>query len=147
MMNIRIYETNTQQETEAIGKEIGEKVEAGTFYALNGDLGVGKTVFTKGFAKGLAIAEHITSPTFTLMNIYEGRLPLYHFDLYRLTYEEELYDIGYEDYFFGQGVCLVEWAERFLSLLPREYIEILIEKDYEKGDNYRKITIKKGETL
>lgn len=135
----KIYETYSADETYEIGKELGKLAKKGDLWALNGDLGVGKTVFTKGFAVGLGIDEHITSPTFTIVNEYDGILPFYHFDLYRLTSEEEMDDIGYEDYFFGDGVALVEWAENFPQLMPSDMGVITIEKDFSKGDDYRKI--------
>ncbi|MFI3174437.1 MAG: tRNA (adenosine(37)-N6)-threonylcarbamoyltransferase complex ATPase subunit type 1 TsaE [Bacillota bacterium] len=137
----KIWETMNEEETFAVGKTLGENAKKGQVFALNGDLGVGKTVLTKGFAKGLAIEEHITSPTFAIMQIYEGRLPLYHFDVYRLSYEEELEDIGYEEYFYGEGVTLVEWANKFKELMPKDIIQITIEKSLEKGLDYRIITL------
>ena len=136
-----VYETHSEEETLIIGKKIGETAKEGQIYCLNGDLGVGKTVFTKGFALGLDIDEHITSPTFTIVNEYEGRLNFYHFDVYRIEDPEELYEIGYEEYFFGNGVCLVEWAELIKELLPDNIININITKDLEKGVNYRKIEV------
>lgn len=137
-----IYETYSPEETEKIGFQIGEEAKPGTIMALFGDLGVGKTVFTKGLAKGLGITEQVNSPTFTILQVYEeGRLPLYHFDVYRIGDPEEMDEIGYEDYFFGQGVCLVEWANLIEELMPRETISITIEKDPSKGFEYRKITI------
>jgi tRNA threonylcarbamoyladenosine biosynthesis protein TsaE len=136
-----IYETNAENETYLIGKSLGENAKAGQIYCLNGDLGVGKTVFTKGFAAGLGITEHITSPTFTIVNVYEGKLPFYHFDVYRIADPEELYEIGYEEYFFGNGVCLIEWAELIGELLPEDVININIEKNLEKGYDYRRIEV------
>jgi tRNA threonylcarbamoyladenosine biosynthesis protein TsaE len=136
-----MYETNNEAETLAIGKKLGEAAKAGQIYCLNGDLGVGKTVFTKGFACGLGIKEHITSPTFTIVNIYEGRLSFYHFDVYRISDEEEMYEIGCDEYFYGDGVCLVEWAELIKGLLPDNVININISKDLEKGLDYRKIEV------
>ena len=128
------------EETYKIGKEIGEKTKPGEVYALIGDLGVGKTVFTKGFAAGLGIEEEITSPTFTLINEYEdGRLPFYHFDVYRIEDESEIEEIGYEEYFYGEGVTLVEWANRIENLLPKETKTVVILKDLEQGFDYRKI--------
>lgn len=135
------WETNSEAETFAVGKQLGESAKKGQVFALLGDLGVGKTVFTKGFAKGLGIEEHITSPTFAIMQIYEGQLPLYHFDVYRLMYEEELEDIGYEEYFYGNGVTLVEWANKFPEMMPKETLTITIEKALENGLDYRKITL------
>ena len=137
-----IVETNTPKETFDFGKSLGESAKAGTVYTLIGDLGVGKTVFTQGLAKGLEIEEPISSPTFTIVQVYEeGRLPLYHFDVYRIGDVEEMEEIGYEDYFYGQGVSLIEWANLIEEILPEQYTEIKIEKDLEKGFDYRKITV------
>ena len=114
----------------------------GDIVLLNGDLGVGKTVFTKGFGRGLGIEEPISSPTFTIIQIYDsGRIPLYHFDVYRIADPEEMDEIGYEDYFFGDGVCLIEWASLIQELIPEHVMEVTIEKDVEKGFDYRKISI------
>lgn len=137
-----VKESYTPEDTFSIGKYLGEHAKAGQVYCLNGDLGVGKTVFTQGFARGLGITEPISSPTFTIVQIYEnGRLPLYHFDVYRIADSEEMEEIGYEDYFYGQGVCLVEWASLIKDLLPESAIQITIEKDLEKGFDYRRITV------
>lgn len=136
-----VYETYNEEETRKIGEMVGEKAKQGQIYCLNGDLGTGKTVFTKGFALGLGITEHITSPTFTIINVYEGRLSFYHFDVYRIEEPEELYELGYEEYFFGDGVCLIEWAELIKELLPKNVININIAKDLEKGLDYRKIEV------
>ena len=135
-------ESNSEKETWEIGNRIAQQCEAGTIVLLHGDLGVGKTVFTKGFAAGLGVEEPVNSPTFTIIQIYEsGRLPLYHFDVYRIADVEEMDEIGYEDYFFGDGVCLIEWADLIQEILPRDVIAIEIEKNLEKGFDYRKITI------
>ena len=116
-----IYETMSPKETFELGKKIGLEAKAGEIICLDGDLGVGKTVFTQGFAKGLGIDEAVNSPTFTIIQEYdEGRLPLYHFDVYRIGDPEEMYEIGYEDYFYGQGVCLIEWAKLIEELIPDE---------------------------
>ena len=137
-----IIETNTPKETFEFGKRLGEEAKAGKIYTLIGDLGVGKTVFTQGLAKGLEISEPISSPTFTIVQVYEeGRLPLYHFDVYRIGDVEEMEEIGYEDYFYGEGVSLIEWANLIEEILPEKYTEIKIEKDLEKGFDYRKITV------
>lgn len=144
-MTESIKESLSTQDTFEIGKELAEQCRAGDIFLLDGDLGVGKTVFTKGFGKGLGIEEPISSPTFTIMQIYEeGRLPLYHFDVYRIADVEEMDEIGYEDYFFGKGVCLIEWASLIQELIPEEAVAIRIEKDLEKGFDYRKITIRRG---
>ena len=137
-----IIETNTAKETFDFGKSLGESAKSGTVYTLIGDLGVGKTVLTQGLAKGLEIDEPISSPTFTIVQVYEeGRLPLYHFDVYRIGDVEEMEEIGYEDYFYGEGVSLIEWANLIEEILPEQYTEIKIEKDLEKGFDYRKITV------
>lgn len=141
-MAIEIYETYSPEETAACGMEIGRQAEAGQVYTLIGDLGVGKTVLTQGVAKGLGIIEHVNSPTFTILQIYEeGRIPFYHFDVYRIGDVEEMEEIGYEDYFFGEGICLIEWANLIEEILPHHYKQITIKKDLEKGLDYRKIVI------
>lgn len=137
-----IIETYSEQETFALGEKIGKEAMPGTVITLCGDLGVGKTVFTKGVANGLGITEPVTSPTFTIVQIYdEGRLPFYHFDVYRIGDLEEMDEIGYEDCFYGEGVSLVEWANLIEELIPDDAMNITIEKDLEKGFDYRKITI------
>ena len=140
-----IKETFSQDETEASGYEIGKSAQPGEIYCLSGDLGVGKTVFTKGFARGLGIDEHITSPTFTLINEYYGRLPLYHFAVYRVADPEEMDYIGCDEYFFGSGVCLIEWAELISDIIPKDARWINIEKNLDKGIDYRMITIKEAQ--
>ena len=137
-----IVETFSAEETFAFAKSVGESAVPGQVYTLTGDLGVGKTVFTQGLAKGLGIEEPVSSPTFTIVQIYEeGRLPLYHFDVYRIGEVEEMEEIGYEDYFYGEGVCLIEWANLIREILPEDVIPVVIEKDLEKGFDYRRITI------
>ena len=143
-----IIETNSAKETFLLGEKLGRQAAAVQIYTLNGALGVGKTVFTQGVAAGLGIAEPVNSPTFTIIQEYEGgRLPFYHFDVYRIGDIEEMEEIGYDDYFFGEGVCLIEWAELIEELLPENIISITIEKNPEKGFDYRKITIEGVETL
>lgn len=137
-----IIETRSAEETYQLGIEIGQKAKKGQVYTLVGDLGVGKTVFTQGLAKGLEIDEPISSPTFTIVQVYdEGRLPFYHFDVYRIGDISEMDEIGFEDYVYGEGVSLIEWANLIEEILPEERIAITIEKDLEKGFDYRKITI------
>ena len=141
-----IKETNGPEETFAFGKMLGEQAKPGEVICLNGDLGVGKTVFTKGFAEGLGITEPVNSPTFTIVQQYDsGRMPLYHFDVYRIADVSEMDEIGYEEYFFSDGVCLIEWGTLIEELLPDSTITITIEKDLQKGFDYRKITISNGE--
>ncbi len=138
-----VIETNSAEETFALGKKLGEEAGAGAVFTLNGDLGVGKTVFAQGFAEGLGITGAVNSPTFTILQVYEeGRLPLYHFDVYRIEDPEEMYEVGFDDYLYGQGVCLIEWAEMVAEMLPEDYTAVTIEKAPEKGFSYRKITIK-----
>lgn len=138
-----VIETWSPKETFAVGERLGKEAKAGEIYTLNGDLGVGKTVFTQGIAKGLGIDEPVNSPTFTIVQIYEeGRIPFYHFDVYRIGDVEEMDEIGYEDYFFGEGLCIIEWAELIIDIIPNNAKKITIEKDLEKGFDYRRITIK-----
>ena len=139
---MKIIETNSPEETFALGRQIGQQAAAGEVYTLIGDLGVGKTVLTQGVAAGLGVEEPVSSPTFTIMQIYEeGRLPFYHFDVYRIGDVEEMDEIGYEDYFYGDGVCLIEWANLIEEILPPKHKQIRIEKDPCKGYDYRRITI------
>lgn len=138
----KVIETFSPEETFAVGRELAAQAEPGQVYTLIGDLGVGKTVLTQGMAEGLGIEEPVNSPTFTIVQVYEeGRMPFYHFDVYRIGDPEEMEEIGYEDYFYGQGICLVEWANLIEELMPEHTIHILIEKDLEKGFDYRRITI------
>ena len=137
-----VIETWSPEETFAVGEQLGKEAKAGAIYTLNGDLGVGKTVFTQGVAKGLEIDEPVNSPTFTIVQVYEeGRMPFYHFDVYRIGDIEEMDEIGYEDYFYGEGLCIIEWAELILEIIPDHAKKITIEKDLEKGFDYRRITI------
>lgn len=141
-----IIETRSPEETFELGKKIGEAAKPGQVYTLNGDLGVGKTVFTQGVAAGLGITEPVSSPTFTIVQVYEeGRLPFYHFDVYRIGDIEEMEEIGYDDYFFVEGICLIEWAELIRDILPEKRIEITIEKDLTQGFDYRRITVQEVE--
>lgn len=138
--------SKSPEDTFAFGKQIGESVAPGSVLTLVGDLGVGKTVFTQGLAEGLGIIDAVNSPTFTIVQIYEeGRIPLYHLDVYRIGDISEMDEIGYEDYFYGDGVCLIEWANLIEELLPERYVEIRIEKNLEKGFDYREITVSQKE--
>ncbi len=137
-----IIETNSERETFESGFRLGERAKSGQVFALIGDLGVGKTAFTKGLAAGLGIEEPVSSPTFTIVQIYEGgRLPFYHFDVYRIGDAEEMEEIGYEDYIYGDGVSLIEWADLISDILPEHYTKITIEKNLEQGFDYRRIEI------
>ena len=142
---MRKLESFSPEETFEIGRKMGEAAMPGQVICLNGDLGVGKTVFTQGFAVGLGITEPVSSPTFTIVQEYEeGRLPFYHFDVYRIGDISEMDEIGYEEYVYGEGVSLIEWANLIEEILPENRIAITIEKDLEKGFDYRKITIEEG---
>lgn len=143
-METIVIETNTPEETFALGRQLGQESVSGQVYTLTGDLGVGKTVFTQGFAAGLGVTGPVNSPTFTILQIYDdGRLPLYHFDVYRIADVEEMDEIGCEDCFYGDGVCLIEWAELIEDILPEKCRRVTIEKNLEKGFDYRRITIEK----
>ena len=138
-------ETFSEEETFALGERIGKEAVPGQVYTLLGDLGVGKTVFTQGVAKGLGISEPICSPTFTIVQVYEeGRMPFYHFDVYRIGDIEEMDEIGYEDYFYDEGISFVEWANLIEEIIPKDRIEITIRKNLDKGFSYREITIDRG---
>ena len=138
------FETFSPEETLELGRKFGREAQPGEVYTLVGDLGVGKTVFTQGIAQGLGIEEPICSPTFTIVQQYEeGRLPLYHFDVYRIGDVEEMDEIGYEDCFYGEGVCLIEWSTLIQEILPEDAIHITIEKDLEKGFDYRRIQMER----
>ena len=137
-----VIESNCEKETYELGCRLGQEARAGQVYTLVGDLGVGKTVFTKGLAAGLCIEEPVSSPTFTIVQVYEeGRLPFYHFDVYRIGDVEEMDEVGFEDYVYGEGVSLIEWANLIEEILPQHYTEVKIEKDLEKGFDYRRISI------
>lgn len=141
---IKTIESYSPDETFELAKKLGEEAEPGQVITLTGDLGVGKTVFTQGFAAGLEIDEPVDSPTFTIIKVYdEGRLPFYHFDVYRIGDVSEMDEIGYEDYFFGDGVSMVEWANLIEEIIPDEAVRVTIEKDLTKGVDYRKITIER----
>ncbi|HIT61003.1 MAG TPA: tRNA (adenosine(37)-N6)-threonylcarbamoyltransferase complex ATPase subunit type 1 TsaE [Candidatus Fimousia stercorigallinarum] len=137
-----IIESFETKDTYELGRKLGKEAKPGQVLCLYGDLGVGKTVFTQGFAKGLEIEEPISSPTFTIVQIYEeGRLPFYHFDVYRIGSIDEMDEIGYEDYVYGTGVCLIEWANLIEEILPDHYTTVVIEKDLNRGFDYRKISV------
>ncbi len=141
-MNKQTWESFGPEDTFEIGKQIAEKAKPGEVYTLIGDLGVGKTVFTQGVAVGLGITEPVNSPTFTIVQIYEeGRMPFYHYDVYRIGDVEEMEEIGYQDCFYGEGICLIEWANLIEEILPEHYKQVTIQKDLEKGFDYRKIEL------
>ncbi len=141
-------ETFCAEETYQIGKKMGEAAKPGDVICLVGDLGVGKTVFTQGFAAGLGITEPVSSPTFTIVQAYdEGRMPFYHFDVYRIGDVEEMEEIGFDEYIFGDGVSMIEWADLIEEILPDHYETVRIEKVLDKGFDYRVITIEEGGSL
>ena len=142
MIGKMVTETRSPEETYELGRKIGLQARPGQVYTLTGDLGVGKTVFTQGVAAGLGITEPVSSPTFTIVQVYEeGRLPFYHFDVYRIGDVEEMEEVGFDDYISGDGVSLIEWANLIEEILPEHYTEIRIEKDLDKGFDYRRIEI------
>ena len=137
-MSVKLtYYTNSPEETKEIGKELARLLNSGDIVALNGDLGAGKTAFTQGLAVGLGITEYVTSPTFTIMNIYESKLPLYHYDVYRISEPEEMDAIGFNEYLFGEGVCVIEWSDIIQEILPERIIDIRIYKTEEQNDSRR----------
>ena len=141
-MTEKIYETYSPEETHALGKRLGAEAKPGDVYTLVGDLGVGKTVFTQGIAEGLGITEPVSSPTFTIVQVYEeGRMPFYHFDVYRIGSDDEMDEIGYYEAIDGDGVCLIEWAELIYDILPPQYKKVTIKKDVEKGFDYRTVLV------
>lgn len=140
-----VYESYSYEDTAGIAAELAKTLKGGEFIAMYGDLGAGKTAFVQGLAKALGITRHVTSPTFNIVNEYEGRLPLYHFDVYRIADPDEMYEIGFEEYLYSDGVCVVEWAELIEELFPEEYLRLVIEKDDSRGLDYRRITIERVE--
>ena len=137
-----VWETADSQETYRLGERLGRQAKPGQIYCLDGELGVGKTVFAQGFAAGLGIAEPVCSPTFTILQQYDqGEVPFYHFDVYRIGHVEEMEEIGYEDFFYGEGVCLIEWSRQIEEILPEDAVRIRIEKDLNRDFDYRRITI------
>lgn len=140
-----LMESYSPEETYAIGRRLGQLAEPGDIVTLSGDLGTGKTVFAKGFAEGLGIADDVTSPTFTIIKEYtDGRIPLAHFDAYRIADPDEMYAIGYEDYLSGDFICLIEWPEMIEELIPGDALRVRLEKDLEKGFDYRRIILDRG---
>ncbi len=144
MEGMAVVESYSPEETFAVGETVGKMCSPGQVYTLTGDLGTGKTVFTQGVAKGVGVTEPVSSPTFTILQIYEGgRMPFYHFDVYRIADVEEMEEIGCDDCFYGEGVCMIEWAELIKEILPEQYMKITIAKDLDKGFDYRKIVMEK----
>ncbi|PQQ68294.1 tRNA (adenosine(37)-N6)-threonylcarbamoyltransferase complex ATPase subunit type 1 TsaE [Acetivibrio saccincola] len=135
------FKTFSQEETIEIGKALGRLLNTGDIVCINGDLGTGKTVFTNGIAKSLGIKEHITSPTFTIVNEYSGRVPFYHFDVYRIADSEEMFEIGFEEYLYGEGIVVIEWADIIKDILPEEVIQVTIKKNLDLGIDARIIEI------
>ena len=147
-MSRQVYESFSAKDTLQLGSRLGKFCKAGDVILLHGDLGVGKTVFSKGIGEGLGIEEPISSPTFTILQVYEeGRIPLYHFDVYRIADIEEMEEIGYEDYFYGEGVCLIEWAKQIQEILPDRTIQVTIAKNLKQGFDNREIVIEGKERI
>lgn len=138
-----IYYSNSPEDTANIALEFAKTLVAGDVICMSGDLGVGKTAFVQALARELGIEEYLSSPTFTIVNCYEGKFPLYHFDVYRIADSDEMYEIGYEEYVYGDGISVIEWAENISDILPEKRYEITIKKDYEKGENFREISIER----
>lgn len=136
------YYSDSYDETLRIAAEFSGTLKCGDVLCMYGDLGVGKTAFVQGLAKGLGIDEPITSPTFTIVNEYEGKLPLYHFDVYRIADSDEMYEVGFDEYVYGEGVSVIEWPQLIADILPETRYDITISKDFDKGENYRTIEIK-----
>ncbi len=137
-MNFKSY---SPEDTEKIAYEIGQALKSGDVICLDGDLGAGKTAFAKGLAKGLGVVAHVTSPTFTIVNEYEGRYRVYHFDVYRIEDPEEMYEVGFEEYLDSEGICIIEWADNIKEILPSAYKQVTIKKNIAKSDNFRQIYI------
>ena len=134
-MEEKIIVIKNEEETKKFGRELSEKLSPGSIIALTGDLGTGKTALTKAIAEGLGVKEMITSPTFNIVRQYDsGRLPLYHFDVYRIGDADEMYELGYEEYFFGEGVCVIEWADIIEEIIPEDAIRIEIEYGEKEGE-------------
>ena len=134
--------SNCPDDTKKIAADMALKLKSGDVLCLYGDLGAGKTAFVQGLAKGLGIDEHITSPTFTIVKEYEGRLPLYHFDVYRISDSDEMYEVGFDEYVYGEGVSVIEWPQLIEDILPDKRYDIEIKKDLSKGEEYREITVR-----
>lgn len=137
------YKSNSVKETQNIAKAFAKELKGGDVICLNGDLGVGKTAFVQGLAAGLGVKEYISSPTFTIVNCYSGNLSLYHFDVYRIADSDEMYEIGYEEYVYGDGVSVIEWPELISDILPDKRYDVTITKDLEEHEDFRKIQISK----
>ena len=138
-----LYKSNSTKETENIAKAFAKNLTQGDVICLNGDLGAGKTAFVQGLAKAIGITECISSPTFTIVNCYDGKIPLYHFDVYRIGDSEEMHDIGYDEYIYGNGISVIEWSEIISDILPEKRYEVVIKKDFDKHEDYREIIIEK----
>jgi len=141
-----LHISQSPEQTAKIAAEFAKTLQPGDVVTLNGDLGVGKTAFVQGLAKALGITDYISSPTFTIVNCYEAETPLYHFDVYRIADPEEMYEIGYEEYINGDGICIIEWAELIADILPEERYDVTIRKNYDVDENYREIEIEKKES-
>ena len=137
-----VYKSNSPKETENIAKAFAKSLKCGDVVCLNGDLGVGKTAFVQGLTKALGVTDPISSPTFTIVNCYNSTIPIYHFDVYRIDDCDEMYEIGYEEYVYGDGITIIEWPEKIEPILPEKRYDILISKDLSKHEDFRLIDIK-----
>ena len=135
--------SESSEQTEKIAYDVAAFLEPGDVVCLGGDLGAGKTVFAKGLMKALGVEGYVTSPTFTIVNEYSGRYPIYHFDVYRINDVDEMFEIGFEEYIYGEGISIIEWADNIREILPPSRLSIDIKKDLQKGENYREIEIRK----
>jgi tRNA threonylcarbamoyladenosine biosynthesis protein TsaE len=140
-----IINSFSPEETVQIAKKVADHLSKGSIVCLDGDLGAGKTIFAKGLIKALGVIDLVTSPTFTIVNEYRGRFPVYHFDVYRIDNPYEMYDIGFDEYIFGEGISVIEWGSKIKEILPDKYVEIILEKDLSIGTNYRKLIIEAGD--
>ena len=139
-----VFYTNSPEETEQLGNALAQHLQPGAVIAYRGDLGAGKTAFTRGMARGLGVCDPVTSPTYTIVNEYlEGRMPLFHFDMYRLASSDDLFDIGWEDYLDRGGVCAVEWSERITDALPEDTVFVTIAR-HPENEGWRIITVEGG---
>lgn len=138
-----LYKSYSPEETSEIAAELAKSLKSGDVICLNGDLGVGKTAFVQGLAKALGVTDYVSSPTFTIVNSYDGSLPLHHFDVYRINDCEEMYEIGYEEYICGDGISVIEWSENILDILPCERYDVTISKNLDVDIDYREIVIEK----
>jgi len=138
-----IYDSYSENDTQKIAEDMADNIKSGDVICLNGELGAGKTVFVTALARAMGVTEYISSPTFTIVNEYSGRIPIYHFDVYRISDCDEMFEIGFDEYIYGGGLCIIEWSSNIEDILPEERYEVNIRRNYDNGDDYREISIKK----